>query len=68
MEFETERTQLILHLKELQQKSPAGKLPVTLPKMESKVCPGEYWEYQLQPDGTPILKFSQPIENSEFKL
>ena len=68
LEFETERTQLILHLKELQQKSPAGKLPVTLPKMESKVCPGEYWEYQLQPDGTPILKFSQPIENSEFKL
>ncbi len=68
LEFETERTQLILHFKELQQKSPAGKLPVTLPKIESKVCPGEYWEYQLQPDGTPILKFSQPIEDSEFKL
>lgn len=68
LEFETECTRVILHLKELQQKSPAGKLPITLPKMESKVCPGEYWEYQPQPDGTVTLKFSQPIESAEFKF
>ncbi len=58
LEFETERTRVILQLKELQQKSPAGKLPAPLPKIESKVCPGEYWERQSQPDGTFVLKFS----------
>lgn len=60
LDFEilTELTQFTLQLKEVQQRTPNQKLVPSHPKVESKVCPGEYWEYQPQPDGTFVLKFS----------
>lgn len=50
--LDLELTQKILQVKELAAK--AGKWPQSVPNMESKICPGVKWVYQVSPDGTTM--------------
>jgi len=50
--LDLELTQKILQVKELAAKT--GKWPQSVPNMESEICPGVEWVYQVSPDGTTM--------------
>jgi len=50
--LDLELTQKILQVKELAAKT--GKWPQSVPNMESEICPGVKWVYQVSPDGTTM--------------
>ncbi|NEO98772.1 MAG: hypothetical protein F6K58_08855 [Symploca sp. SIO2E9] len=54
--LELELTQKILQIKELAAKE--GKWPESVPNLESSICPGEKWIYQVSPDNTMSISFS----------
>lgn len=55
--LDSELTQKILQANALAAKT--GKWPGTLPNLESSVCPGYTWVYQVAKDGTMSLSLSQ---------
>ncbi|NER29203.1 MAG: hypothetical protein F6J89_16620 [Symploca sp. SIO1C4] len=58
--LELELTQKILQIKELAAKE--GKWPESVPNLESSICPGEKWIYQVSPDNTMSISFSAQPE------
>ena len=55
-----ELTEKILLIKSLRAKT--GKLPATVSGLESSICPGEKWIYQVNPEGKKAtLKFSYKL-------
>ena len=64
--LELELTQKILQVKELAAK--AGTFPQSVPSMDSSVCPGSKWIYQVSPNGTMSISLSPiPAWLSEYK-
>ena len=59
--LDLELTQKILQVKELAAKT--GKWPPqSVPNMESEICPGVEWVYQVSPDGTMSIYLSEQPE------
>ena len=58
--LDLELTKKILQVKELAAKT--GKWPQSVPNMESKICPGVEWVYQVSPDGKMSISLSEQPE------
>ncbi|EDX73405.1 hypothetical protein MC7420_1201 [Coleofasciculus chthonoplastes PCC 7420] len=58
--LDLELTQKILQVKAIAAKT--GKWPQSVPNMESKICPGVEWVYQVSPDGTMSISLSEQPE------
>ncbi|MEQ8975778.1 MAG: hypothetical protein RIE73_36025 [Coleofasciculus sp. C1-SOL-03] len=58
--LDLELTQKILQVKALAAK--AGKWSPSVPNMESEICPGLEWVYQVSPDGTMSISLSEQPE------
>ena len=58
--LELELTQKILQVKAIAAKT--GKWPPSVPNMESEICPGVEWVYQVSPDGTMSISLSEQPE------
>jgi len=58
--LDLELTKKILQVKELAAKT--GKWPQSVPNMESEICPGVEWVYQVSPDGTMSISLSEQPE------
>ncbi|MEQ8753900.1 MAG: hypothetical protein RID09_10345 [Coleofasciculus sp. G1-WW12-02] len=58
--LELELTKKILQVKALAAKT--GKWPQSVPNMESEICPGVEWVYQVSPDGTMSISLSEQPE------
>ncbi|MEQ8537936.1 MAG: hypothetical protein RIB93_10860 [Coleofasciculus sp. D1-CHI-01] len=58
--LDLELTQKILEVKALAAKT--GKWPQSVPKMESEICPGVEWVYQVSPEGTMSISLSEQSE------
>jgi hypothetical protein len=58
--LDLELTQKILQVKALAAKT--GKWPQSVPNMESEICPGFEWVYQVSPDGTMSISLSEQPE------
>ena len=56
-QLDLELTDKILQVKELAKKE--GKFPQSIPNLESSVCPGVNWVYQVKPDGSMSISLEQ---------
>ncbi|NEO32559.1 MAG: hypothetical protein F6K36_19430 [Symploca sp. SIO3C6] len=64
--LELELTQKILQIKELAAKE--GKWPQSVPNLESSICPGEKWIYQVSSDNTMSISFSDQPQWLQEKI
>jgi len=60
-----ELTQKILQVKA--QAAKLGRWPQSVPHLESSICPGQKWLYQVSSDGTMSLTFSQQLTSTNNK-
>jgi hypothetical protein len=63
LELETELTQKVLQAKAMAREE--GKLPRSLPNLESSVCPALKWEYQLVSDKEALLSLNFDVHLDE---
>jgi hypothetical protein len=61
--LDLELTQKILQVKALAVK--LGRWPESVPNLESSICPGEKWLYQVSSDGTMSLTFSKQLNSAK---
>jgi len=61
--LDLELTQKILQVKALAAK--LGRWPESVPNLESSICPGEKWLYQVSSDGTMSLTFSKQLNSAK---
>ncbi|HEY9650692.1 MAG TPA: hypothetical protein V6C95_08520 [Coleofasciculaceae cyanobacterium] len=64
--LDSELTQKILQVKALAVK--LGRWPQSVPNLESSICPGEKWLYQVLSDGTMSLTFSKPLNSEKRQI
>ena len=60
--IDLELTQKILQVRQLQSESRLGTWPREIPGIESSICSGAQWVYQVTPEGTMSLAFSRKLE------
>ena len=67
LSLETEMTRLVLSQRAAKTADPTGHWPAALAEAESKVCPGQHWNWSVSPDGAASLGFSRGVEWEDLK-